>query len=93
MKKLFLILLFSTCSTAIFAQELKNPTLKTPFYENNGNFLVLTFSNKIGKSEVTIDNIKKMQKEMDELKRVVATLKRQLDEQQNKIRDLQRKVK
>jgi peptidoglycan hydrolase CwlO-like protein len=102
MKKLLLLIAFSLSSIIIFAQELKDPTFRTPFTESSGNFMVLTVFDKIGKSDITIDYIKKMQqeitdsqkqiseqqKQMNDSTKTISEQRKQLNEQKREIDDL-----
>ena len=99
-QKTFLILFFSIFILAAPAQELKDPTLRAPFSESSGNFLVLTVFDKIGKSDITIDDFKKLQRELgdakkqiDEQKRNIENLQKNINELTRKVDDLQRKIK
>jgi septal ring factor EnvC (AmiA/AmiB activator) len=91
----------------VFAQELINPTVKIPFTESSGNFLVLTSFNKIGKSEITIDYVKNLRQELNDSKKLISEQQKLINEQKRsieylkksindltrKIEDLQKKVK
>ncbi|MDL2254701.1 hypothetical protein LJB78_00265 [Bacteroidales bacterium OttesenSCG-928-J16] len=91
MKQLFLIVAISFCSiAAVSAQELKDPTMKAPFTERSGNFLVLTTFDKIGKSEITIDYVQRMRQELDDSKKQLAEQEKLNNEQKREIDDLKK---
>ena len=90
MRKIFLIILCSVFSVATFAQELKNPTMKTSFTESSGNFLVLTSFDKIGKSEITIDYVKSLRQELTDSKKNILELQKLTAEQKKEIEEVKR---
>ena len=92
MQKNFLTLLFSVFTLAVFAQELKNPTMKAPFSESSGNFLVLTSFDKIGKSEITIDYVKSLKQELTDSKKLISEQQKQLNEQKKEIDEFKKIV-
>ena len=99
MKKLFLIIVFSFFSIIAFAQELKDPTFRAPFTESSGSFLVLTYSDKIGKSDISIDYVKNLRQELNDSKKKITEQEKQLkdatrtiSEQQKQINDQKREL-
>ncbi|MDR0233042.1 MAG: DUF3450 domain-containing protein [Dysgonamonadaceae bacterium] len=92
MRRTFLVILFSAFTVVIFAQELKNPTMRAPFSEDKGNFLVLTPFDKIGKSEITIDYIINLRKELDNSKKLISEQQKLIDEQKRSIENLKRSM-
>ena len=92
MKKSLLILIFPFFAVATFSQELKDPTMRAPFTESSGNFLVLTTFDKIGKSDITIDYIKNLQRDLNESKKLISEQQKQLKEQEKQINDLKKSI-
>jgi septal ring factor EnvC (AmiA/AmiB activator) len=92
MKKLFLMILFSTFTVVISAQELVEPTMKAPFTESRGNFLVLTNFDKIGKSEFTIEDVKNMRQELNDSKKLISEQQKLISDQRRAIDDLKKGV-
>ncbi|MDR2970491.1 MAG: hypothetical protein LBU83_00980 [Bacteroidales bacterium] len=92
MKNLLIIIVFLVSSTIVFAQELKDPTLKAPFTESSGNFLVLTSFDKIGKSDITIDYIKNLRQELNDSKKTISEQKQQLNENKKTISEQQKQI-
>ena len=86
------MLMFSILPIISFSQELKNPTMRAPFTENSGNFLVLTPFDKIGKSDITIDYVKNLQRELNEYKKLISEQQKQLNEQKKNIESLEKSV-
>jgi septal ring factor EnvC (AmiA/AmiB activator) len=66
--------------------------MKAPFSESSGNFLVLTAFDKIGKSDITIDYIKNLQRELNESKKLILEQQKQLKEQEKEIDNLKKSV-
>ena len=92
MKRIFLAILFSVFSVIVFAQELINPTVKIPFTESSGNFLVLTSFDKIGKSEITIDYVKNLRQELNDSKKLISEQQKLINEQKRSIEDLKKSI-
>ena len=92
MKKLSLIIAFSICSVVVFSQELKNPTMKAPFTESSGNFLVLTPFDKIGKSEITIDYVKSLRQELNDSQKLILEQQKLINEQRKGVDELKNLV-
>ena len=92
MKNIFLAILFSVFAVAVFAQELKNPTMKAPFVETDGNFLVLTSFNKIGKSEFTINDVKNLRQELNDSKKLISEQQKLINEQKKETGELKKLV-
>ena len=90
MKKTVLTILFSIFAIAAFSQELKEPTMKAPFTESSGNFLVLTIFDKIGKSEITIDYVKKLREELNDSKKLISELQKFNSDQKKEIEEAKR---
>lgn len=92
MRNLFLIIVFSVSSIIAFAQELKDPTFKTPFTESRGNFLVLTTFDKIGKSDITIDYVKNLQQELSDYKKLIIEQQKHLNDVNKTISEQQKQL-
>jgi peptidoglycan hydrolase CwlO-like protein len=92
MKKLFLTIIISIFSVVVFSQALENPTLRAPFTESTGNFLVLTPFDKIGKSGITISYVNDLRQELDEAKKVNSQQQEQLNETKRTISEQQRQL-
>jgi len=92
MKKLSLIIAFSICSVVGFSQELKNPTMKAPFAENSGNFLVLTPFDKIGKSEITIDFVRSLRQELTDAQKLISDHQKLINDQKKESNEHQKLI-
>lgn len=90
MKKVILIVALLVCSVFVFAQELIDPTLKIPFSESRGNFLVLTSFDKIGKSDITIDYVTTLRQELNDSKKNSLEQKQQINDQKREIDELKK---
>ena len=85
MKKIFLICLFNLFASAIFAQLLVEPKLKNTFTVSSGNLLVIDTWNEIRKSDISYDDVKKMQKD-------IASLTKELDKTQKELKEAEREI-
>jgi peptidoglycan hydrolase CwlO-like protein len=92
MKRLFLLTMFSICSVIVFTQDLKNPTMKAPFTESRGNFLLLTPFDKIGKSEITVDYVTSLRQELNDSKKLVSEQQKLINEQTKEVTEIKKLV-
>jgi len=96
MKKIFLICLFSLSVFAIFSQLLEEPKLKNIWTVSGGNLLVIDTWNEIRKSDISYDDVKKLQKELTQTKNELKEAQKEIDkmkkEMENKYNSLSRQI-